>query len=588
MKSSIGRGLGRTGNIAIVLVFVLLAVFIGATTHYGTRALSAIRAYVGAESQWTKAQKQAVVNLLRYSVEQDPELYEQVHADLELHAAFRDARQTLRSGDPDYELAVRGFQAADLHRGDIELLVWLTEHGTNLPYVGRYISRSLDIWREGDRLIHELRDRAAGIREAVKAGRMEGDVRRQAIREIAAVDAELTELETEFSLTMAEGARVGRRALVGLVVGTGVILVLAGYVITGTLFRRVNQLNQALSDSESRFSRVLAHSRDIAYELNIRSGTYEYISPAAETGLGYSPERMMAGGSRFVLDLMHPDDRALFEQELQRLRQTDADEAFRPEVEFRVLSSEGRYVWVNNRRTLMRDDSGAPVAIIGTVRDISASRQHQEQLQKSLDEKKTLLAEVHHRVKNNLTVISSLLALQKSQSTGDSFYVLKDTESRIQSISMIHEKLYQTHTFSDVDMRDYIDDFVTMVAHSFGANEKKVSIERAIERIRLDITRAVPLGLILNELVTNAFKHGLSSVDNGVLRVELGRRHENVILRVTNNGIPLPEDFSLESVHSLGMRLIHSLTDQLRGTVGMTRNGATTFTITFPVGEQAE
>lgn len=571
---------GRKEHAAIILVFAILALFIVATTYYGTRLLSAVRAYVGAESQWTKAQKEAVGLLFQYLVEQDADLYRRFDETLELHEAFKTSRETLISEQPDRGLATRGFQTADLHPDDIELIVWLARFRSDIPY----IERAYDIWREGDRRIANLRDIARDAKGAVEAGRMEGELRSEFIREIASVDRELTELETAFSATMAERARATRSVLFRLIVGTGAVLVVLGYAVTSVLFRRMNRLNRELLESESRFRRVLRHSRDVVYELDIRSWSYEYMSPAVESMLGYSMDRILAGGPEFVREHIHPEDREYMEEEIGKLKRAGVSDHFTGEQEYRIRTKEGNYIWVHNQRKLVTDDNGDPVAVVGTVRDISGRKEREAQLQRSLDEKRTLLAEIHHRVKNNLAVMSSLLALQKNQTTGEIHHILQDTESRIRSIAMIHEKLYQTDTFSEVDMKEYIDDFVGILAYSFASQYREIAIRQDVERILLDITRAVPLGLILNELLNNAFKHGLANTERGEVAIALKRHGERGVLSVTNSGAGLPADFDIENVESLGMTLVRTLTEQLNGEVRVTRNGATTFRIAFNIG----
>ena len=405
---------------------------------------------------------------------------------------------------------------------------------------------------------------------------MDGDLRSEFIREIASLDRELTALENAFTGTLAEAARTTQSTLFWLIVGTGAVLVLSGYVVTSMLFRR-------LHDSESRFRQVLRHSRDIVYELNLRSWSYEYVSPAVESMLGYTPERILSGGPDFVFEQIHPEDRESIAGGNRRLRSAGVTDQFTGETEYRIRTVQGNYIWVHNQRKVVTDDSGKPVAVVGTVRDISGRKEYEAQLRRSLDEKRTLLAEIHHRVKNNLAVMSSLLALQKNQSTGEVHHILQDTEFRIQSIAMIHEKLYQTDTFAGVDMKDYIRDFVDIVTQSFSSKHKAIGIDQEVERILLDITRAVPLGLILNELMNNAFKHGFSDTDSGKVTVMLKRHNERGVLTVTNSGAGLPADFSLDNVRSLGMTLVRTLTEQLNGELDVTQSDVTTFQVTFPI-----
>ncbi len=578
VKRLIERFSGGKTNVVIVPVFVVLALFVVATTHYGTRTLSAVRAYIGAESLWTKAQKEATSLLSLYVLEQQPELYGQFEDRLEFHRGLRRSRETLVSDAPDQNLAIRGFQNANIHSDDIELILWLARFRTQISY----IERAYELWREGDGLITELRVLAGDIQQIVQAGRMDDELRHVYIREIVDLDQRLTEVETAFTAVLADGARVTHAVQFWLTISIGVFLVVLGYLVTGVFFRKVNRLNRDLRESESRFRTVLQHSQDVIYELDLRTWLYDYMSPAIETMLGYSVEEVLAGGPDFLRERIHPKDREYMEQQIRETRSTDGGTRFLEESEFRIRRSDGSYIWVNNHRTPVMDGDGSPVAIVGSVREVSARKLHEKQLEKSLEEKRTLLAEIHHRVKNNLAIVSSLLALQRNEGNPELCDVLQNTESRIRSIAMIHEKLYQTDTFADVDMKEYIGDFVAIVAESYASTRKTVTVLQDIDRIRMDITRAVPLGLMLNELLTNAYKHGFADADAGELTISLKRRGGDVVLRVTNDGSRLPADFSFDGARTLGMTLLQTLTSQLYGTIEVVQNGVTTFKLTFP------
>ncbi len=363
----------------------------------------------------------------------------------------------------------------------------------------------------------------------------------------------------------------------------GVGLIVAGYIVTTIILRKTTELSRNIVENESRFRRVLDHSRDVVYELNLESGGYDYMSPAVESVLGYTPEEIQTGGVDFIIERMHPEDRERMEKEILEAKGVGVEQHFTKETEYRVRTGRGEYIWVNNRRKLVHNADGRLVAIVGAVRDITAQKEHEALIQKSLDENRTLVAEIHHRVKNNLAVVTSLLSLQKNTATGESYRILQDAESRINSIAMIHEKLYQSDTFAEVDMKEYISEFVRRIARVYAPLEESVVIVQEIAAIHLDMTRAVPLGLILNELLNNAYKHGFANTDGGELVVTLERHDDTAVLRVSDNGYGLPAGFNLDATRTLGMTLVQTLTSQLRGNLEVTQNDVTTFQIEFPI-----
>jgi hypothetical protein len=269
------------GHVAIISVFVVLALFMVVATHYGTKTLSAVRAYIAGEGQWTKGQKEATHLLIQYSIYQQPELYAQFQDRLELHRGFKAARQTLISESPDHDLAFRGFQTADIHPEDIELLIWLAQFYDEISYM----EQAFEIWRQGDERIAELDSLAGELLNAVENDRLDMETRNRFIQDIYSLDRTLTGLESSFSATMGEAARWIRGIIFWSIVGIGGILVIMGYWITRSFFREINDLNQQLLESETKFKKVLQHSRDVIYQLDFKSGNYEYMSPYVEAML---------------------------------------------------------------------------------------------------------------------------------------------------------------------------------------------------------------------------------------------------------------------------------------------------------------
>lgn len=226
--------------------------------------------------------------------------------------------------------------------------------------------------------------------------------------------------------------------------------------------------------------------------------------------------------------------------------------------------------------------STADDGLICVVRDITMRKKHEQETRQALKEKETLLEEIHHRVKNNLAVVTSILELQKFEPVESVEKLIEDTQSRIQSIATIHEKLYQSETLSDVDVSEYIEEFSEVVAASFNSAQKNINITKDLQKYNLDTRRAVPLGLIINELLSNAFKHGFAGIAKGEIRITLEINEKEVVLTVADNGHPLPNNFSVEDSQSMGMSLIKTLTRQLEGTYNIKQNEWTIFEIRFP------
>ncbi|MGB8840028.1 MAG: PAS domain S-box protein [Aliidongia sp.] len=249
---------------------------------------------------------------------------------------------------------------------------------------------------------------------------------------------------------------------------------------------------------------------------------------------------------------------------------------------------------------LRRDGSEFPVEIglnpietqdglmvLSAIVDISDRKQKESRIHKMLREKDVLLSEVHHRVKNNLQVIYSLLDLQSARISDPTLLdILRDSQNRIRSMVQIHQTLYQSKDFAEVDFGQFLDELIPTLIGSYGIDGSAVSLTIKAEQVRLPIESAVPCGLAVNELISNALKHAFPSGRAGAIRVSLthGADHD-VILSVSDNGIGLPDHFDMVDPATLGLQLVTLLADQLGGTISVRRIDPTEFILKFPVGQ---
>lgn len=216
----------------------------------------------------------------------------------------------------------------------------------------------------------------------------------------------------------------------------------------------------------------------------------------------------------------------------------------------------------------------------------------QEQLKVSLREKEALLKEIHHRVKNNLQIISSVLRLQSDFIRDETVMALfNDSQNRIRSMALIHEKLYQSRDLLRIDLNEYIRDLTNNLLSSYGARSQKVSLSVDADSIWLNIDTAIPCGLIINELVSNTLKHAFPSVSNQENRVWITVNKTDdscFVLTVGDNGIGFPDDLDFQNTESLGLELVCIFTEQLEGSLELIRNEGTQFTVTFKeIGDSA-
>ena len=194
-----------------------------------------------------------------------------------------------------------------------------------------------------------------------------------------------------------------------------------------------------------------------------------------------------------------------------------------------------------------------------------------------------LLKEIHHRVKNNLMIISSLLNLQssyiKDKASQD---VFKESQNRAQSMALIHEKLYQSTDLKSIDFGEYISTLATKLFHTYNADPRLIKLKINAENILLDINTAIPLGLIVNELITNSLKYAFPDGKPGKINVDFHPKDLHYEFIVKDNGIGFPEDIDFKKTDSLGLLIVNSLTDQIDGEITLDKNNGTEFKIKFP------
>lgn len=205
-------------------------------------------------------------------------------------------------------------------------------------------------------------------------------------------------------------------------------------------------------------------------------------------------------------------------------------------------------------------------------------------ISKSLHEKEILLKEIHHRVKNNLQIVSSLFFFQSKQiSDLTTLEMFRDGQNRVKSMALIHEKLYQSGDLANINFKDYVKKLTNFLFQSYGVSQSKIKLKNYVQQVELGVDTAVPCGLIINELISNSLKHAFKENDTGEIRIDMGFDENNkLLLIISDNGNGMPEDFNVDQSDSLGLRLVNNLTVQLNGKVEFLNNNGTTVRFVFP------
>jgi PAS domain S-box-containing protein len=333
----------------------------------------------------------------------------------------------------------------------------------------------------------------------------------------------------------------------------------------------------ALQRSEETYRELVENLNDVIFRVD-PEGRITYISPAVESLLGYSQEEVL---DHSFIDFAHPEDR---DRLLNSFRTVLARQMYANEYRLRQKTGGIRWVRTSSRPVI---ESGKAVGLQGVLTDITRQRQISDALQHSLHEKEVLLKELHHRVKNNLQVICSLLNLQarkiEDPSTREMF---SESQNRVKSMALIHEMLYQSEDFGRIRFAGYIQKLVAYLCRFYRIDPDSIRIRVSVPELTMPLDLAIPCGLLIQELVSNAMKHAFPGERPGEIRVLFhpnGR--DRVCLTVEDDGVGIPPQIDFPDAGSLGLQLVVSLSAQLDGEVSLERTPGTKFQITFPLEE---
>jgi PAS domain S-box-containing protein len=392
-----------------------------------------------------------------------------------------------------------------------------------------------------------------------------------------------------FMLTLPEGAGLLALRRVGVFIITiyPLATVLAGKILSDQVRASLNV--EALREREERFTLSMEATRDGLWDLDVGSGS-TYYNPAYYRILGYEPGEFPPDSESWR-ERIHPDD-------LERVLQSNADRiegrTDQIDIEYRMRAKDGSWKWIYSRgKCVSRDANGRGTRLIGTHVDITGRKDAEAGIRQSLAEKEILLREVHHRVKNNLNIVSSLLSLQAGaiKTPEDAIVAFRNSCDRILAMSLVHEELYKSRDYASVDMGAYMEQLTRQLLMAYGSrDELRLGFDSG--GVRLTVSASIPCGLIMSELITNAFKYAFPENRPGSIRVSLSRLEDGQAeLCVADDGIGLPPALARDEPaadaysagsSSLGLTLVRVLVAQLDGSLAIELDKGTLFRIRFP------
>lgn len=343
-----------------------------------------------------------------------------------------------------------------------------------------------------------------------------------------------------------------------------------------------HQSEAALYQSEERWRSVIESSDDAIITKSL-DGLVTSWNPAAERLLGYSCSEMVG---QPITTIFPPSKISEEQQIMKRIASGERVASFETER----IHRNGQTVYISITISPLRDRAGQVIGACKLARDISPQKQQLQMLERALEEKTVLLHEVHHRVKNNLQIVSSLLNLQARKASTEVASALAESQGRIKAMALIHQLLYESSDMSEVGLSDFLKSLISLSVSMYGIERKGIQLrlEDHSQGVSLDMQRMIPCGLAVNELLLNAVKHAFSQTEEGIIVIRVVLEHDSICIVVRDNGCGLPPGFQWKSSYGLGSQLIPMFVHQLHAEL-LTQSSSlgTTISIRIPaIGQE--
>jgi PAS domain S-box-containing protein len=312
-------------------------------------------------------------------------------------------------------------------------------------------------------------------------------------------------------------------------------------------------------------------------------GRFIYVSPSCERITGFSADEFMNDPGLFM-KIVHPDDFRVLTEHFGQVLKRDTDVH---QIDFRIITKDGEERWIEHICQPVFGSDGTWLGRRASNRDSTGRKLAENRISAALAEKVVLLKEVHHRVKNNMQIITTLLDFQgESIHDKETVKAFRDCQDRIKAMAIIHERLYESTDMASIDFAGYVEGLSRYLFNTYLIDPGRIRLNIEADGVSLGIDRAIPCGLIINELVSNALKHAFPGNLQGEVNVVFHRGEDGFItLRVSDNGVGLPPGLDFTRAETLGLQLVNMLVRQLRGEASVEMGMGTAFAVRFHGGE---
>lgn len=553
--------------IGILSIFALLGICLVITIVLATNTLSALRAYASMQTHWTEARKESTFQLINYFETSDPRYLARFDSAVGFIENATIIRQELQN--PELHSDQIHSLLLEIHTapGDVKKMIrtyqWFHNFGD--------FERAISLWAQSDQLIYDMADLLAQRQDEIAAGTLGDEERNRLIEQVMTIDGELTENQFGIAASLAAGTKLLNTIIIWISSSLGLILLLIGGILSFRFLKNVQKWQLAIEMNEQKFRSLFEQNPNAIFSL-AKDGEFVTGNRALEKMIGYPPEKL----TRTNFDnLFSRSDREEMKQHFVKVSQGESQT-------FETTGTRKTGEKINMEITKVPIYvEGEIEGVFGIIHDITERKRAEYKIQEQLEEKTHLLAEVHDRVKNNLALMSGLIELEREFNDIKNPKYLENTISRIQSMAMVHERLYHTETFSSIQMDKYVEELSKSIKNKSHFKTDNYKLHLQTNPVALSIKQAIPAGLILNELLMNAFNYAFGDREEGNVYVELTQYGKNVILSVADDGTGLPDKIDLENPTTMGLKLVVLLSKQLDASLELENKKGTRFSIQF-------
>jgi len=555
--------------VSILLVFIVLVISLLISIVVSTNSLSALRGFASFQTNWTTVRKDVTFNLVNYLRTQDQDYKTHVDSSVLLIQDMEQIRIELMNDNTDRELVVALLEKTHSVPADIGKMITTFE---NFHEFSEF-KETVALWIESDSLIYELEDISNRAENLIIANSFTESEQANLISRVIVLDDKLTQMQFKLSRSLARGTELLNLVIVCVIISLVVISIVVGSILSLRFLKSIKKWSEEIELSEQKYRSLFDQNPNAVFSVS-PLGKLINANRVLEQLIGYSAEEMKNSTfQRFVDKTQVEKVRNHFLLALRGRSQT---------YETQILREDGSYISAEVTNLPIIVD-GEITGIYGVINDITQRKEAEQKIKDQLVEKTYLLSEVHDRVKNNLALVSNFVQLQQNeiekQDRSESFV---NTVSRIRSMALVHERLYQNETFSSIRMDEYINDLIENIQLKGYQKIKKPRLELETTPVSLSIEQAIPTGLLLNEVLVNAFKYGSDPLDP-VIKVNMSSLDGEVMIKVSDNGPGLPNNFELEKPETLGFRLVSVLLKQLKASFVINNDNGASFTFRYKI-----